>query len=266
MMQGALFDYFDRISIIHMPARTDRLSALDLELARVGLNIHDPKVSIPSAPMPETANGFSSKGVYGNFLSHLQIIQQAYSDDLESVLILEDDAIFKRQFNTKQEMLANHLRTHHWDELFIGHSVTSGLPVSPSGLVRFRGEMLWAHCYGVNRRIMPRLIDYFLKTIERPSDHPDGGKMYVDGAHNIFRKLNPDVVCLLSSPCLSVQKGSPSGLSSGRWYDRWSMPGTVAGFARSIRDECWRQGLITIAPKGGDQWTRIESATPWPSN
>ena len=174
--------------------------------------------------------------------------------------------IFNGQFNRKQEVLAENLRSHHWDEFFIGHSISSGLPNSPSGLVRFTGEMLWAHCYGVNRSVMPRLIDYFLKTIERPSDHPKGGKMYVDGAHNVFRRLNPDVVCLLSSPCLSVQKGSPSGLSSGHWYDRRRVPATIAAFARSIRDECWRQGLITIAPKGNDRWTRIRSATPWPSD
>ena len=91
MVQGALFEYFDRISIIHLSARTDRFRSLESELAQVGLNINDPKVSIPPAPMPETSNGFSSKGVYGNFLSHLQIIQQAYSDDLENVLVLEDD-------------------------------------------------------------------------------------------------------------------------------------------------------------------------------
>src|SRR5437868_5488551 len=110
-----LFDYFDRTSIIHLPERTDRLAALTSELSKVGLDIRSEKVSIPYAPKPSSANGFPSRGVYGNFLSHLGIIQQAYADNLDRVLILEDDAIFSRSFESRQQTILESLRSCEWD-------------------------------------------------------------------------------------------------------------------------------------------------------
>ena len=83
MTEGPLFEYFGRVEIIHLPERTDRLQALCSELASVGLNIDSSRVLIPHAPRPENANGFPSRGVYGNFLSHLDIIQRAYRDGLD---------------------------------------------------------------------------------------------------------------------------------------------------------------------------------------
>jgi glycosyl transferase family 25 len=264
MALGSLFDYLDRIAVIHLRERTDRYRALGAELSRVGLSLNHPKVSIPAAPMPKTANGFSSRGVYGNFLSHLGIIEQAYSDGVDTVLVLEDDAIFSHEFNVRQSVIVEHLKKNVWDEFFIGHSVTRGLPPSDSGLVRFSGYFIWAHCYAIHRRIMPRMISYFHQTLDRDSGHPDGAKMYIDGAHTEFRRLNPDVICLLSSPCLSVQKGSPSSLNSSRWYDRNYLSRAAATSARQIRDELWRRGEISVAPKRNGQLTKIASATPWP--
>jgi glycosyl transferase family 25 len=265
MPSGTLFDYFDRISIIHLPERTDRLSALTRELARVGLDVTSPKVSMPVAPKPNEKNDFPSRGVYGNFLSHLEIIQQAYADNLERVLVLEDDAIFSRQFDKMQHTLVESLHANPWDEVFIGHSVARGLPYSNSGLVRFSGDLLWAHCYAIHRRIMPRLIDYLTKVIQRPPGHPDGGKMYIDAAHNLFRRQNPDVVCLVTAPCLSIQRGSRSSLGSSNWYDKDTFLEILASRARCARDELWRYGLIHIGPKG-DRLTRIASAQPWPAS
>jgi glycosyl transferase family 25 len=262
-MSDGLFDYFDRVSIVHLPERTDRLASLTSELSSVGLDIKSAKVSIPHAPKPDSANGFPSRGVYGNFMSHLGIIEQAYADNLDNVLVLEDDAIFSRSL--RQRTIADFLRLNEWDTVFLGHSIKRGLPNSGSGLARFSGTFLWSHCYGVHRRIMPRIIEYFHRTLEREPGHPDGGKMYIDGAHNEFRRLNPDVVCLVSSPCLCVQRGSPSGLNSTRWYDRKEVFKDVVTAARTVRDGLWRHGFITIGPpKSASRWTRIDEVHPWP--
>lgn len=71
----SILDYFDRMAIVHLPDRTDRYQSLKRELSRIGIDIAGPKVSIPDPPMPENANGFTSRGVYGSFLSHLEIIE-----------------------------------------------------------------------------------------------------------------------------------------------------------------------------------------------
>src|SRR5258707_4092147 len=172
------------MAIINLPERTDRMNLLRTELARVGFDIDSPKVSIPSAPKASDANGFRSRGVYGNLLSHLSILEDALGDNLESVLILEDDAIFRHSFNKMQRNIADNLKANHWDQLFLGHSISSGLPNAKTGLVRYSGEFFWAHCYAVHRCIIPELIDYIHGTIARPPGHLDGGKMYIDAVLN----------------------------------------------------------------------------------
>ena len=262
-----ILDYFDRLAIIHLPEREDRMRALRAELSRIGIDVHSPKVSIPKPPMPETANGFPSRGVYGNLLSHLEILESAYRDGLDTVWVLEDDAIFSKRFRDGQLSLIQCLQNNEWDQFFIGHSVPRGLPDSPTGLLRFSGSFLWAHCYAVHRRIMPRLIDYLRKTIDREVGHPDGGKMYIDAAFCLFRRFNPDVICVVSSPCLSVQKGSPSSLNQYHWYDKSAAMAPFVTLARSIRDESWRRGWLRIGIDSDwydDRDHPISEARAWP--
>jgi glycosyl transferase, family 25 len=264
-----ILDYFDRLAIIHLPEREDRFRALGRELSRIGIDINGSKVSIPDPPMPKTSNGYTSRGVYGSFLSHLEIVETAYQDGLDTVWVLEDDAIFSRKFNDLQIPFAKSLRANAWDMLFIGHSGWKGLPHSPTGLLRFSGPFVWAHCYAVHRRVMPRYIEYLRKTIDRESGHPDGGKMYIDACQFFFRQLNPEVICLVSSPCLSVQKGSRSSLGSGSRYDKYPAMGPIVNLARGIRDEGWRQGwLHKEGPQDGladDFDLRLSPAQTWPT-
>jgi glycosyl transferase family 25 len=245
-MDQTLFEYFDRTSVIHLPTRSDRMLSLTRELKRIGVDIDSPKISFPVPPMPEHASGFPSRGVHGNFLSHLGIIEDAHRDNLETVFILEDDAIFSNRFKSAQANIVEALKSSSWDMCFIGHSLTSGLPSSPTGLIPFSGPFLWAHCYAIHRRIMPRLIEYMTNSIAHPSGHPEGGRMYIDGAYTLFRRLNPDVRCFVSSPCLSIQRGSPSSLNARLWYDKNGVTSLAVGAIRRIRDEGWRRGWFEV--------------------
>jgi hypothetical protein len=235
-----LLDYFDRLSIIHLKQRTDRYRTLVRELRWLGIEITNPKVCIPDAPMPDDANGFPSKALYGLQLSHLEILKSAQRDNLKSVWVLEDDAIFSRRLVHQQNEIANFLAQHEWDMCYFGHTLTKELKSLPLGFPRYSGPFYWAHCYAVHARLLPRLITYLEGTIQRPRGDPLGGKMYPDAAYTIFRKLNPDVVSLVSNPVLSVQRGSPSSLAHGNWYDRYAATRAVVNMGRAARDECWR--------------------------
>jgi glycosyl transferase family 25 len=235
-----LIDYFDRISIVHLRARTDRYHALVCELRRMGIEITNKKVSIPDAPMPADANSFPGKGMYGSFLSHLDILQSARKNDLQSVWVLEDDAIFSRRFVREQHKIVEFLSRNEWDICYFGHTLTDELRSLPLGFPRYSGAFYWAHCYAVHARILPRLITYIEETIERPRGDPRGGKMYIDAAYTLFRKFNPDVVTLVANPVLSLQRGSQSSLGEGYWYDRNALARPAVRLARLMRDECWR--------------------------
>jgi glycosyl transferase family 25 len=262
-----ILDYFDRLAIIHLPEREDRFRALRRELASIGIDLNDPKVSIPDPPMPESAHGYVSRGVYGSFLSHLDILETAYRDGLETVFVLEDDAIFSKKFRKQQSTVCRHLRENPWDFCFIGHSWDPSFPNSPTSLMRYSGPFIWAHAYAVHRRIMARWIDYLHQTTEREVGHPKGGKVYIDAAQFLFRQFNPDVICIVSSPCLSVQKGSPSSLNDQKWFKRFPFKIAVDA-GRVLRDEAWREGWLRIdGPKELRPSASIMTsgpAEPWP--
>ncbi len=238
-----LIDYFDRLYIIHLPERTDRYQALSRELARIGIRIDSPKVRIPEAPRPQEPNGFPSAGVYGNFLSHLGILQESLRDGLERVWILEDDAIFRHRLRRSEEQmqLVDRLLQNDWDLCYLGHAIKpADLRPYPHGLVQWNQYFIWAHCYCVHARILRPLVAYLEETLTNPPGDPRGGRLYIDGAFTLFRQFHPEVVCLVSNPNLSNQRGSPSSLAGGHWYDNLALTKPLISLARSVRDELWR--------------------------
>jgi GR25 family glycosyltransferase involved in LPS biosynthesis len=235
-----LSEYFDRISIIHLPERTDRFNSLSQELRAMGIEITHPKIDIPYAPRPEEANGFPSRGVYGNFLSHLDILRRARDEGLRAVWVLEDDAIFSRRMCRTQAALVDQLQKDKWDLCFFGHSLTEELAEQPDGLVPSTAGFIWAHCYAVNAQVLPRLVDYLERAIALPAGHPDGGKLYIDAAFTLFRRFNPDIVTVVGNPALSIQKGCFSSLNERKWYDKVPITRPLASAARQVRDHWWK--------------------------
>jgi glycosyl transferase, family 25 len=236
-----LAEVFDRLAIIHLPSRTDRYAALERELRRIGIDIHGAKVQFPDPPMPEHSNGLKSRGVYGNFLSHLDILKTALRDKLSSVWVLEDDAIFRARFREDQKWIGRELRQRPWDMCYLGHTLRGELRDKPRGLMAYAGPFYWAHCYAVRAHVLPRLVEFLEETLSNPPGHPRGGKIYVDAAYTFFRKLNPDVITLVTNPVLSVQRGSPSGLVEKKWYDSSCVTKPLVAAARALRDEGWRR-------------------------
>lgn len=241
-MANAILDYCGRVEIIHLRERTDRFSQISQELATIGIEIADHRVRIPEAPRPSDPYGFPSRGVYGNFLSHLDILRRARDDKLKAAFVLEDDAIFRSFLRrpAAQERLCQELSTRPWDFCFIGHALRKELSRAERGLVSTQLPFKWSHCYLVHQRALPALVDYLEATIERPVGHPDGGKMYVDGAFSLYRQLNPAIVTLVTNPVLSIQRGSTSSLGGQRWYDRKGALQIAAGGIRTVRDAVWR--------------------------
>jgi glycosyl transferase, family 25 len=191
-----LGEYFDRIYIINLPERADRLQSITRELDALGI------VRVPHAPRPLESNGFPSRGVYGNFLSHLNILNEALTDGLSRTLVLEDDAIFRTSFRkaSVQEALIAELNHAPWDMCFLGHSLTTELRSLKIGFVESKAEFRWAHCYCVHKRVLPSLIKYLNETLANSPGDPRGGRMYIDGALSMFRRFNPEVHCFLSNP------------------------------------------------------------------
>jgi GR25 family glycosyltransferase involved in LPS biosynthesis len=186
-------------------------------------------------------------------LSHLDILRSAYRDNIQSVWVLEDDAIFSRRFVREQNKITELLAQSDWDVCYFGHTLTHELGSLKVGLPRYSGSFYWSHCYAVHARVLSRLAGYLEETLDRPPGDPRGAKMYVDAAHTLFRKFNPEIITLVANPVLSVQRGSPSSLTDRRWYDRHPLVRPAVSAARALRDASWRRTGWTFggaAPHG----------------
>jgi hypothetical protein len=83
-------------------------------------------------------------------------------------------------------------------------------------------------------------VAYLERAVDLPAGHPDGGRLYIDGAFTLFRRLNPDVVTLVCNHALSIQKGCPSGLNDPKWYDNVALTRPFVSLARRARDQWWK--------------------------
>jgi glycosyl transferase, family 25 len=236
-----ILDYFDRISIIHMKDRRDRYRGLVKELPRIGITIDDKQIRIYEPTKQTAANGFASPGVYSNFISHLDVLKDAQLEKLQTILIMEDDAIFSRRFACQQDDLMSILSRRNWGMCYFGHTLDRELRSYDRGLTPYPDFFAWAHCYAVHGSILPRLIPFLERIMANDPRHPEGGKLAVDGAFNHFRRFNPDVEVLVANPVLSVQRGSPSSLATRRWYDQINVLKQLVTLLRTARDESWRQ-------------------------
>uniref|UniRef100_UPI003752A4A0 hypothetical protein n=1 Tax=Undibacterium sp. TaxID=1914977 RepID=UPI003752A4A0 len=75
-----LFDAFERIYLINLPERKDRLREALAELERAGISRTDKRLQIFAGIKPDDAGIFPSRGAHGCHLSHLSIIRTAIHD------------------------------------------------------------------------------------------------------------------------------------------------------------------------------------------
>jgi hypothetical protein len=243
-------DFFDQIYVINLPSRVDRLASIKHELRALGVNVDGPKFSVPLAPILDDAGGFPTKGVRGNFLSHLANIEDACANRFKRILVLEDDAIFRSSlYNVDfQRYVLESVETYNWSMWFPGHHIQSHPNGSAKPVYQTTSAFEWAHCYTVHHRGLEALRDYMRLVYERPAGHPEGGKMYIDGALTHFRKQCTDRICLVSNPVLSIQKSSDTNLGARQDSNHQGAAHGLKSLLRAAKDELWRRTGTHINP------------------
>ena len=245
-----LLDSFERVYIINLPERTDRYAQIEQELASIGIPIDSDKIRIMAGQWSDSANGFTSLGAYGNFMSHLRILREAAADRLHNVWVLEDDATFRHRLRSTelQSLVASRLAQDDWDLAYLGHCIDPDFlkPHAHELFVPVASdlEFLWAHCYAVSALGLPELLAYLEETLVNPPGHPRGGRMYIDGALNMYRRQHPKATTLVSPMNLSYQRGSASSLAGRKIYDKLKLLQPLVGTVRAVRDEAWRRGVL----------------------
>lgn len=226
-------EYLPKAYVVNLKSRTDRRRGMDRMLKRLGLSTNGGWVEYFPAVKVDSADGFPNAGARGCFLSHLEIHKTALAEGLPNVVVMEDDLEIEPAFLEKSAEIVEALEQHKdWGFAYFGHILDDDPRHDPASPLRAEtGPIQNLHFYAVNGPVLPRVICYLEEVLKRPPGHPDGGPMHVDGALNMFRAQNPDVLTLVAQPNLGYQRSSRSDIT-GRWFDQ--VPG-LRGLAQVAR-------------------------------
>lgn len=153
MARPRLEHWFDQVWVVSLKRRPDRVGHFWAEIQKANWPFHQPQLfnAIDGDKVGMPRFWQTGGGSYGCLRSHLIILERAIMDDVESSLVLEDDAVFMKTFaQDAAEFLAK--VPEDWQCLMLGgqHVNSEPIPVAP-GIVRAGGGggIQRTHCYAL---------------------------------------------------------------------------------------------------------------------
>jgi GR25 family glycosyltransferase involved in LPS biosynthesis len=181
-------DFFDRVIVINLDRRTDRMEKLDSQLEK--LDIQYKRFSAVDGKK------LNIDPIVAGLQSHLQVMKQIAG---QRVLILEDDAFFVEDFNEKFEKVMQTL-PEDWDIFYLGALVPKDV-----GLIRMVNRHWGIQVLTTGTQaycINPSRLEYFISKLENYNSYVDIG----------LRDFAKDLKAYITQPNLVVQFPSYSDL------------------------------------------------------
>lgn len=230
----------EEIYIINLAARTDRRHEMAEQLARVGLSLDQPGITLFPAVRPEGPGDFPSTGARGCFLSHLGVLQDAQRRGLERIFILEDDADFSISFVDVSEGVFETLKGLKWDFFYFGYVAkgpinAGGMPSNLFALCPSTTHLGTTHAMVLTKRAIDGLVPYLEKMLMRRPGDPSGGPMHVDGAYSWFRQENPQFKTVITKKQLVAQRASRTDIDSLTWKECVPFVSTLRRLCNKLR-------------------------------
>jgi hypothetical protein len=146
-------DYFDQVWVVNLVRRPERLARFQQEVANSKWPFKNPSVfcAIDGNKVGVPKFWQTGGGSYGCMRSHLTLLERAIQDDVGSILVFEDDAVFPKNF-AKNIVTFLKKVPDDWECLMLGGQFVNSeaIPVAP-GIVRAGGGggIQRTHCYAL---------------------------------------------------------------------------------------------------------------------
>lgn len=147
-------DIFDRVIVINLARRADRLSSFRARMQEIEWPFLPPTVhrAIDGQAVPTPVGWTMGGGTWGCLQSHRQILEQAIMDGIKTLLVLEDDAVMRSDFVARSaEFLA--AVPCDWDQLMLGGQHISPPKQLKPGLVQCTNCQR-THAYAIRGKML----------------------------------------------------------------------------------------------------------------
>lgn len=173
-----LREYFDRVVVINLARRVDRLEAFEHELTEKGWPFKRPEVfsAVDGAKVCAPKGFVSGDGAWGCVRSHVAVLERALNDGVKSLLVLEDDAALRYSFADDVARFLSRA-PDDWEQLmlggqFVGRDRSLVKDRVSDGVLRVAGVER-THAYAVRGRYMQDLYALWCRA-DRHCDHVMG--------------------------------------------------------------------------------------------
>lgn len=171
----SLYDFFDRVVVVNLDRRPDRMDRLRRHLAEIDWPFR----------YPERFRGIDGRmvkpprwwrvggGAWGCHQSHVRIIEQALMDDLDSILILEDDAFFEPDIRERAQAFLSSV-PDDWQQIYLGGQhlfQRRQPPIKVNDEVVRPFNVNRTHAFALHRRGMRPVYRWLTDYVEH-SEHP----------------------------------------------------------------------------------------------
>ena len=236
-ISNLIFSVFNRIYIINLPYRKDRKKEMVKSLQKIGLDINDERIVFFDAIRPTELAGFRTIGAHGCFMSHLEILKDAYNHSYGNILVFEDDLDFSSDFCNRISQTTTCLSDSDWDIYYGGYTEYDKLPDVPGEhFLDMSTKVQCTHFIGFSGKVQFKIIEFLHSLLSRPVGDPNGGPMDVDGAYSWFRKKNTGIKTCMTVPPLGYQRASMTDVTITKWYDSFWGFRLLSQFIRGLKN------------------------------
>lgn len=183
--------FFDRVVCINLDRRPDRWQRFMENVASAGWPFTPVEriSAVDAHKVPAPSWWLAGAGAWGCHQSHVRILQQAIQDGVQSLLILEDDAVLPQRFSSIVETFLRNV-PGDWDAIMLGGQHLRPPDIIESGVVSVRnGNRTHAHALRGRylREAYQHLCNY-PQHAQRPRFHVDHrlGMLHESGKYKVY--------------------------------------------------------------------------------